>query len=85
MNKVYVLKSIKDKKYYTGYSSDVNRRLAEHNSGKTESTRRRRPFELIYSEQFQSEDEAKKSERFLKSGKGREELKKLLNGAVPKW
>jgi putative endonuclease len=85
MYKVYVLKSLKNGKNYTGYSSDVNRRLVEHNSGKTESTRRRRPFELLYSEQYQSEEEAKKRERVLKSGKGREELKKLLTGAVPKW
>jgi putative endonuclease len=61
MYKVYVLKSLLDRKYYTGYSSDVNRRLVEHNSGKTKSTRRRHPFELIYSEQFQSEDEVKKT------------------------
>jgi putative endonuclease len=85
MYSIYVLKSLRDRKHYTGYSSDINRQLLEHNSGKTESTRRRRPFELIYSEQYQSEDEARKRERFLKSGKGREELKKLLNGAVPKW
>ena len=85
MYTVYVLKSLRDGKQYTGYSSDVNRRILEHNSGKTESTRRRRPFELIYTEEYQSEEEAKERERFLKSGKGREELKKLLVGAVPKW
>jgi putative endonuclease len=85
MYTVYVLRSLRDRKHYTGYSSGVDKRLFEHNSGKTESTKRRRPFELIYSEQYQSKDEAKKRERFLKSGKGREELKKLLNGAVPKW
>jgi putative endonuclease len=85
MYTVYVLKSLRDGKQYTGYSSDVNRRILEHNSGKTESTRRRRPFELIYTEEYQSEEEAKERERFLKSGKRREELKKLLVGAVPKW
>jgi len=85
MYTVYVLKSLRDGKQYTGYSSDVNRRVLEHNSGKTESTRRRRPFELIYTEEYQSEEDAKERERFLKSGKGREELKKLLVGAVPKW
>ena len=85
MYTVYVLRSLRDRKHYTGYSSGVDKRLFEHNSIKTESTKRRRPFELIYSEQYQSKDEAKKRERFLKSGKGREELKKLLNGAVPKW
>ena len=66
MYSVYVLKSLRDGKHYTGYSSDINRRLLEHNSGKTESTRLRRPFELIYSEQYQSEDEAKRRERFLR-------------------
>ncbi len=82
---VYVLQSLKDGKHYTGYTSDLTRRLKEHNSGKTESTKRRRPFDVMYTEEFQTEDEAKQRERFFKTGKGREELKKILSGAVPKW
>ena len=63
----------------------VEKRLKEHNSGKTISTRLRRPFIVIYREEYASEDDAKLREKFFKSGKGREELKKILFGAVPKW
>ena len=80
---VYVLRSLKDKKHYTGYTSNIEQRLDEHNAGKTKSTRNRRPFELLYKEVYKNEEEAKKREKFLKSGKGREELKKILSGAVP--
>ena len=85
MYSVYVLKSLKDGKHYTGYTNDLKRRITEHNRGKTESTRRRRPFVLIYSENFEEKDEAEKREKFFKSGRGREELKKIIHGAVPKW
>ncbi|MFZ1978689.1 MAG: GIY-YIG nuclease family protein [Bacteroidota bacterium] len=78
MYTVYVLTSLKDGKHYTGYTSDIKRRLKEHNAGKTASTKRRRPFKLIYSEEYNSELEAKEREKILKSGKGREELKEIL-------
>jgi len=45
---VYVLRSLKDGLFYTGYTSDVKKRLSEHNSGSVKSTNYRRPFELIY-------------------------------------
>ena len=82
---VYVLRSLKDGKRYIGYTSDLPKRLKEHNSGKTESTKRRRPFDVVYKEEFQEEEDAKTREKFFKSGVGREELHKLLPGAVPKW
>ena len=83
MYTVYVLLSLKDGKHYTGSTSNLVRRLKEHNSGKTESTRRRRPFELVYTEEYETRPEAEKRERYLKTGTGRSELKKLLIGAVP--
>ena len=43
------------------------------------------PFEVIYTEDYETRMEAETREKFLKSGKGREELKKLIIGAVPKW
>ena len=75
---VYVLKSKKDGKLYTGFSEDPERRLLEHNSGKTSSLFKRRPLKLIYKEEFSEELEAKRREKFLKSGQGRKLLKKLL-------
>ncbi|MBX2992724.1 MAG: GIY-YIG nuclease family protein [Bacteroidetes bacterium] len=82
---VYVLRSLRDGKHYTGSTVNITKRLGEHNAGKTESTRRRRPFVLVYHEEYLTREEAERRERFLKSGKGRQELKEILNGAVPKW
>jgi putative endonuclease len=85
MYTVYILQSIRDRKRYIGYTKDFERRLKEHNSGKTESTRRRRPFKVMYTETYSTKEEAKKREQFFKSGRGREELNRILSGAVPKW
>ena len=70
----YVMRSLKDGGFYVGMSSSVERRLKEHNSGYTRSTRSRRPFELVYVERCDSRLEARKREKFLKSGAGREFL-----------
>ena len=82
---VYVLRSLKDGKHYVGYTSDLECRTKEHNSGKTKSTRLRRPFELVYHEEYEEKEQAEDREQFFKSGRGREELKRILAGAVPKW
>jgi len=67
---LYILRSLKDKKHYTGISSNVEKRLAQHNSGKTRSTKIRRPFILIYTEEFNSRSEAREREKYLKSYQG---------------
>ena len=85
MYTVYVLRSLKDGRRYIGYTSNVDRRLKEHDAGRTESTKYRRPWEMIYSESYTTEKEAKEREKFFKSGRGREELEMILHGAVPKW
>ena|SRR3989344_6698114 len=76
---VYVLKSLQDEKCYTGYTNDIVRRLKEHNSGHTKSLKRRRPLVLIYRETYSDKILAQRRERFFKSGKGREWLKRLLS------
>ncbi len=45
---VYVLLSEKDHRFYTGYTSDLRRRFAEHEKGQVSSTKLRRPLKLIY-------------------------------------
>ena len=57
---VYILTSLKDSKRYIGMTSDLNRRLSEHNSGKVKSTKNRRPMKLIYTEEFDSKEDAMK-------------------------
>ncbi|MDZ7333507.1 MAG: GIY-YIG nuclease family protein, partial [candidate division KSB1 bacterium] len=55
---VYVLQSEVDKKLYTGYTSDLRHRLEEHNAGKVNSTKNRRPLKLIYFEGFLNQQDA---------------------------
>ncbi len=74
---VYVLKSFKDNKRYIGMSSNLQRRLYEHNNGLVKSTKNRKPLELIYFEEFSSKTEALKREKFFKSGSGRQFLKNI--------
>ncbi len=77
---VYILRSLRDGKYYIGYTSNLERRLKEHNSGRQRSTRNRAPFELVYYEEYESKSEAMKRERQLKSYKGGEAFRRLIEG-----
>ena len=78
MYTVYVLKSLKNNRLYTGSTNNIERRLKEHNGGHIGYTKFTRPFSLLYREEYPSRSEAYIRERFLKSGKGREFLKKIL-------
>jgi putative endonuclease len=75
---VYVLKSNFDGLLYTGYTNNLKRRLEEHNDGKVISTKRRIPFELIYSEACKNQSDAIAREKYLKSGMGKKYLKNRL-------
>lgn len=75
---VYTLLSLKDNKFYTGFTTDLKDRLSRHARGEVKSTSNRRPLKLIHYEYFVNEDDAKSHEIFLKSGFGRNNLKKAL-------
>lgn len=62
----YVLESLKDHKRYIGSTADVQKRLEMHNSGLVMSTKSRRPFKLIYYEEFATQSEARWRERSFK-------------------
>jgi putative endonuclease len=74
---VYVLRSLKDSKRYVGLSRSVEHRLTQHNRGEVRATRRRRPFELRYSEEFGTLIEARHREKYFKTAAGRRFLDKL--------
>jgi putative endonuclease len=76
---VYVLRSLKDGNLYIGQTSNLDRRLQYHNSGRVKSTKRRVPFELIYAEEFSTRGKAMRKEKFLKSIKSKDFKKKLRN------
>jgi putative endonuclease len=76
---VYIIKSQKDQKYYIGSTSNVEARIAYHNSGRQRSTKNRIPFILVYTEQFASRIEAEARERQIKSYKGGLAFKRLIS------
>jgi len=76
---VYVLRSFKDRKLYTGYTTDLRKRLADHNAGRARTTRDRRPLQLIYYEAHLLAKDAKARELFLKSGTGKRFIRKQLS------
>ena len=79
----YILGSKKDKKLYTGSTSDLKKRIVEHNSGKVPSTKSRRPFVLLYYESYQVEKEARKRESSLKlRGQARAQLLKRIRSTL---
>jgi len=75
---VYILRSLKDRKLYIGYSSDLKRRITEHLRGGVKSTRHRLPLQLSCYEAYNYKQEARARERFLKSSDGKKDLYKRL-------
>ncbi|MFN3966664.1 MAG: GIY-YIG nuclease family protein [Endomicrobiia bacterium] len=75
---VYVLRSQRTGKLYKGTTGNLNKRLEEHKKGKVTSTKSLRPLELIFTKTFKYRQNAYQYEKFLKSGRGRSYLKKLL-------
>jgi len=67
---VYVVRSLKDGRLYTGVTAHLERRLAEHNRGKTKSLRTRLPVQLVYCEEFPTKAEAQARERYFKTPEG---------------
>ena len=79
MHYVYILYSQNLKKYYTGSTNDIKKRIFAHNAGKVRSTKSGKPWKLVYYEAFLIKKLAKREELFLKSGKGRERIRYLFN------
>jgi putative endonuclease len=74
----YVLLSLKDHKFYMGYSEDVFKRLKAHNKGDNASTKNRRPLELIYFEAFRDKKDALRREKYFKTTKGKTTLRQMM-------
>ena len=81
---VYVLESLKDGKRYIGYTSDLRRRIEEHQKGKSYSTRPRLPMKLIYFEACTNKEDAERREGYLKATGGRRFLVKRLRSYYKK-
>lgn len=74
---VYILQSEKTKEFYKGLTDNPERRIDEHFKGKSLSTRSKLPLKLIHVEICENRREARKLEKFFKSGFGREIIKEI--------
>jgi len=79
---VYLLQSTKDNEWYTGYTDNLKRRVAEHNNSRSISTKQRAPFLLLYYEACSNKYDAIAREKYLKSGMGKRFLKNRLKFAL---
>lgn len=77
---VYILQSIKSRKLYIGYTTDLRKRFDKHNKRENLSTKPFAPYVLIFYEAFLSRIDAKNREEYLKSGYGRRSINSLLKG-----
>jgi len=75
---VYVLLSLKDKKLYIGYTTNLKQRLTDHFHGQSKATAPRRPFKLIFCEYFLSKKDASRREGYFKTTAGKKGLKLML-------
>jgi len=75
---IYAIKSSVYNRIYVGFTANLEKRIKEHNQGKTKSTKGFTPWYLIYYETTETRIEARKREKYLKSGSGKEFLKNKL-------
>ncbi len=76
---VYILQSVKRPDWlYKGSTSNLKRRVIEHNSGKNFSTAPYTPLKLIYHEAYLLISDAKAREKYLKTSMGMRVIKKQL-------
>ena len=79
MKYVYILQSELDpERFYTGLTDNLERRLEEHNSGKSTHTNKFKPWKIKTYIAFTDSEKAKAFETFLKTGNGRQFIKKRL-------
>jgi putative endonuclease len=78
MYTVYILKNSLSQRDYIGSTNNIARRLEEHNRGQTKSTRQKGNWTIMYSEVVKTRIEATKREKLIKSYKGGNAFKKLI-------
>ena len=80
---VYILYSHTHDAIYTGYSSNLLKRFLSHNQLGKDWTKRYRPWKVIYCEYYDNKAHARNREKELKSGQGRQWIRKCINEQLP--
>ena len=84
MHWVYILQNKKGK-YYIGCTNNLSKRIRQHNQGQNKSTALGRPWQLIIFREFGRQIDAYACEKIVKSYKGGNAFKRIINGEVAEW
>jgi len=76
-NYIYIL-LLCNGQLYTGFTTNLNARLQQHNNGKVKSTAKRRPLKLIHYEVYSKKSDARRREKYLKTTEGKRFLKQQI-------
>jgi len=75
---VYILQSEKDKRYYIGCTKNPEKRIEEHNQGRVKSTKRSKPWKVVYKEEKENLSFGRKREKEIKAWKKRKKIEELI-------
>ena len=78
---IYILRSEATGRFYVGHTENLQKRVFEHNNGRTDSIRNRGPWVLVYSEEYATRSEANRRERQLKRMKSHVWLERLVRAS----
>lgn len=76
---LYILQSLKNGSYYIGSTSDIETRFRFHNSGRVKATKYKRPYQIVFKQEFDDIKVARKAELKIKSWKRRDFIEKIIN------
>lgn len=79
---VYILQSEENDRYYVGRSQNPERRLEHHNTTSTGFTSRYRPWELVFTQEFATKEEAVEAEQLIKSWKSKKMTRYVVDGKI---
>jgi putative endonuclease len=79
---VYILQSEENDRYYVGRSKNPERRLEHHNTTSTGFTSRYRPWELVFTQEFPTKDDAVAAEQLIKGWKSRKMTRYVIEGKI---
>ncbi|MBI5026601.1 MAG: GIY-YIG nuclease family protein [Nitrospirae bacterium] len=75
---MYIIRSKKDSSFYIGQCQNLSQRLLKHNNGYTNSTKAKKPWDLVYHEEYQTRSEAVRREREIKKQKSHKYIEELI-------
>jgi putative endonuclease len=78
MAHVYILRSLKNDRFYIGSTNDIKRRIHEHQSGASSYTKRILPVEVVFTQEYPTLHEARSIERWLKKQKDSRFIQRII-------